>query len=93
MHHTLHLYSSLIAVDSSRFRKTIGKFVVLPWYMPEPNLRDLSLVCSQRTFVWQLTVKLFASCFVTTLSRARNRSRFTGLVPLDVRQSLLYELG
>jgi hypothetical protein len=59
MHHTLRLRSSLIAVDSSRFRKTIGKFVVLPWYMPEPNLRDISLICSQHTVVLQLTVKLF----------------------------------
>jgi hypothetical protein len=51
MPRTLRLHPGLITVDGSRFRKTIGDFVMLPRNMPEPNLRDLSLVCSQHTFL------------------------------------------
>lgn len=47
----LRLHSGHIAMDGSRFRKTISEFVILPWNMPERNLRDLSLVCSQHTLM------------------------------------------
>lgn len=42
----LSLHASQITVDGSRFRKTIGDFVMLPRNTPEPNLDVLSLVSS-----------------------------------------------
>jgi hypothetical protein len=46
----IRLYHGLRTVDGSRFRQAICEFVMLPWNMPEPNLRDLSLISSQHTF-------------------------------------------
>jgi hypothetical protein len=40
-----------------------------------------------------LTFTFLASCIFINASRARNRSRFAGLVPLAVRQLFLYEFG
>jgi len=46
---SLSLHASHITVDGSRFRKTVGEFIMLPGNTPEPNLDVLSLVSSQHT--------------------------------------------
>jgi hypothetical protein len=46
----------------------------------------LYVVNMQSGVCWQLTFILFASRAVIRPSRARNKSRFDGLVPFDVRQ-------
>jgi hypothetical protein len=35
----IRLHHGLSTMDGSRFRQTICEFVMLPWNMPEPNLR------------------------------------------------------
>jgi hypothetical protein len=46
----IRLHHGLSTMDGSRFRQTICESVMLPWNMPEPNLRNLSLISSQYTF-------------------------------------------
>jgi len=44
---SLRLHNSHIALDCSRFRKSVGELVVLSGNIPEPNLDILSHVSSQ----------------------------------------------